>query len=103
MYIYKCVLFLVGLVFTIHTRHVTLPSLRDTKQMYVVVFTVFTCALLALPTLLAPDIGMQTRFAVGGLALLLALTTTLTLLFASKVRKSEQNLVGVMRIYGTPH
>ena len=85
VYIYKLIIFLVGLVFTVHTRHVTLPSLRDTKQMYVVVFTTCACAMLALPTLIMAEIGMRVRFAVGGLATLIVLTTILTLLFASKV------------------
>lgn len=85
VYIYKIVLMVAGLYFTWQTRHVTLPSLRDTKQTYFVVFTTISCALITLPSLLVADVGMHIRFASGGLAVWIVLTTTLTLLFLPKV------------------
>ena len=89
VYVYKIILIIAGLYFTWQTRHVTLPSLRDTKQTYFVVFTVMSCAFMTLPSLLVPDVGMHLRFASGGLAVLIVLTTTLTLLFMPKVRSLE--------------
>ncbi|ELT89977.1 hypothetical protein CAPTEDRAFT_227541 [Capitella teleta] len=85
IYIIKGGLLLVGLFFTWQTRRVTLPSLKDTWQIFVVVFTALCMAVLCLPILLHEDVNMSTRFITGSLAIWIVTTTTVTLLFIPKI------------------
>ena len=85
LYAYKLAVLLTGLYFTWQTRHVTLPSLRDTTQTYMVVYTVVVLSLMCLPVLLMDRLGMRVKYVTGAMAVWLVTTVTVTLLFIPKV------------------
>jgi len=87
IYAYKTCLLAAGLYFTWQTRHVTLPSLKDTTRQYIVIYNVVAMATVALPVLLSRyTLGGATRYVVGALGIWFTLTMTVTLLFLPKVR-----------------
>lgn len=87
LYAYKTCVLAAGLYFTWQTRHVTLPSLKDTRRQYIVIYNVIAMATLALPVLLSRCIvGGGTRYVVGALVIWFTLMITVTLLFLPKVR-----------------
>ena len=86
LYVIKVPILIIGMYITYQTRHVTLPSLKDTKQVYVVVHTVAILGLVALPIVTTARVGVQIKYSVGSLLIFIITTTTLTLLFLPKVR-----------------
>ena len=71
---------------TYQVRHVTVPALKDTTEVYVVLYTLVAVGLVSLPLMLTSGLSMATRFMMGGLLLFIVLTSTLTLLFIPKVK-----------------
>ena len=87
LYAYKTCILLAGLYFTWQTRHVTLPSLNDTRRQYIVIYNVIAMATLVLPVLFSQcTVGGASRCGVAGLAIWLTLVVTVTLMFVPKVR-----------------
>lgn len=85
VYIVKLPVIVVGCFLTHQIRHVTLPSLKDTTEVYVVIYSVVSLSVIGLPLFLTSGVAMTTRYIVGVLILFVVLTTTLTLLFIPKV------------------
>ena len=85
LYLYKILMLLPGLYFTWQTRHVSIPSLRDGQEVAIVAYSLVSLALVCLPVLLVERVGMEVRYAVGGSALWIALTTTISFIFLPKV------------------
>ena len=85
-YLVKLPVILTGGYLAFQIRHVTLPSLRDTTEIYVVIYAVLMTSLIALPLLLTSGVATTTRFIVAALLLFVVITTTITLLYIPKVR-----------------
>lgn len=88
-YATKFAILLIGLYFTWQTRRVTLPSLKDTLQISVMVFTVIVLGVMGLPLLLNDNLSREIRYLSGALSLWIATTVTITLLFIPKVGDAE--------------
>ena len=85
LYIIKSCVLLLGAYFTYQTRHVTLPTLRDTHEAYTIIFTAVSMAMVCLPILLVSRVGHVIKYATSSLVILIVIITTLTLAFAPKV------------------
>ncbi len=86
LYTLKAALLLLGAYLTFQTRHVTLPTLRDTRNAYTIILIVVSMAMVSLPVLLVSRVGHAVKYAVSALVLLIVIGTTLTLTFVPKVR-----------------
>ena len=91
IYIYKAVIIIAGLYFTWKTRRVTLPALRDSRQVTVAVSIAILLSLTALPVLLVVVPSATIKYSVGALAIWFNITATVSLLFLSKVTVFDFN------------
>ena len=89
LYVYKLAVLTAGVYLTWQTRHVTLPSLRDTVQTYVMVYTVVVLSVMCLPVLLMDRLSVEIRYVTGAMAVWIVTTVTITLLFVPKVRVTK--------------
>jgi len=90
LYAYKLVVLVTLLYVTWRVRHVTIPSLKDSKRVLAAVYTAAVLGVVVLPVLVITSSsgGPVVRYAVGALSIWLALTFTITLLFIPNVRRS---------------
>ena len=85
LYVVKGGVLATGFYFTFHTRHITLPTLKDSREIYMIIYTVVVLALLSLPVLLTERVGMTMKYVLGAMAIFVVATATLTLAFIPKV------------------
>ena len=85
LYILNALILLFGGYFTYQTRHVTLPTLRDSREVYTIMFIVVAMAMVCLPILFVSRIGHTIKYATGSIVILLVVFSTLTLSFTPKV------------------
>ena len=62
-------------------------------QIYEVVYTTVVVSVVCLPVLLSSTLTISVKYAVGGLAVFVVVTTTLTLCFVPKVCRWRHHLV----------
>ena len=98
IYVLKCPVLVIGGFLTHQVRHVTVPALKDTTEVYVVLYTLLTGALVALPLLLTSGLAMATRYTISALLLLVVLTACLTLLFIPKVLFTRVKYTIVLKV-----
>lgn len=89
LYVLKSMLLLLGAYFTHQTRHVTLQTLKDTREVFTVVFIVVAMGMICLPVILVSRVGHVIKYATASLVLLIVLGASLTLSFLPKVRKTH--------------
>ena len=89
-----------GVYFTFQARHVTLPTLRDAREVYEAVCTVCMVGALTLPALLTPMVGVHLQYVIGATAIFIVVTATLTLIFVPKVTcLLEECLVSSLQMF----
>lgn len=67
------------------TRHVTLPTLKDAKEIFSLIIAIVILGIIALPLMLADSIGSTIKYTVGSLIAWFGCVCTLTLAFIPKV------------------
>ncbi|XP_013398232.1 gamma-aminobutyric acid type B receptor subunit 2 [Lingula anatina] len=82
---YKMLLLIGGLYCAWQTRHVTLPSLKDSQYLYVIIYSAFAVGVLILPIMLSTQMSAPIKYAAGATALIVLTTATLTIAFIPKV------------------
>lgn len=85
LYSYKVAILILGIYCAWQTRHVTLPSLKDSRYIYVIIYNVAAVGIIIMPIALVPGIQMEVKYAVTSLAIIIVTTATLTLAFVPKV------------------
>ena len=90
VYLFNAAILCAGFYLTWSTRKVTIPALKDSRQIYVTVYTVTVMALTVMPVLLVADPSPVVKYSVGALAIWFTLVVTATMLFVPKVRVEKK-------------
>ena len=85
LYVCKSCVLICGAYFTYQTRHVTLPTLKDTHEVYAIIFTAVSLAMVCMPILLVSRVGHLIKYTTASVVILIVILATLTLAFVPKV------------------
>ncbi|CAD5120253.1 DgyrCDS8823 [Dimorphilus gyrociliatus] len=85
IYAYKLIQLIIGSMATWKTRHVTLPTLKDAKEIFALIIAVVILGIIAVPLMLADSVGSSIKYAIGSLIAWSGCVSTLSLAFIPKL------------------
>ena len=87
MFVRKGLLLIFGIFFAWETRKVKIEALNDSRQIGICVYNVMVMSVVAVPLVsILSESQMDIVYGVTAMAILICVTTTLVLVFGSKVR-----------------